>query len=295
MESTKNILVTGSNGQLGCEFRAIADQFPQFNFDFTGRMDLDITLESRVKDYILKHKPDAVINCAAYTNVEKSEEDIEDAELGNTFSPGFIAKACHEAESLLVHYSTDYVFDGLKGSPYSEEDQPAPLSQYGRTKLEGERLIDEIHKRAFVIRTSWVYSTFGHNFYKTMLRLARERGELKVVSDQFASPTYARSLAMDTLRLLDKSLVRREHVDYGLYHYTQDGVASWADFAKEIMTQSKMDVPVHKVLSTEFPMKAKRPAYSKLDNSKFKKNTGIIPLTWQEGLAECIRISQTNL
>ncbi len=295
MESPKNILVTGSNGQLGNEFRVIAPLFPQFNFDFAGRVELDITLESRVKDYILKEKPDAVINCAAYTNVEKSEEDIEDAELGNILAPGFIAKACHEAESLMVHYSTDYVFDGQKKSPYSEEDQPAPLSQYGRTKLEGERLIDEIHKRAFIIRTSWVYSTYGHNFYKTMLRLARERGELKVVSDQFASPTYARNLAIDTLKLLDKSLVRQEHVDYGLYHYTQDGVASWADFAQEIMNQSKMDVPVYNVSTSEFPMKAIRPAYSKLDNSKFKKNTGITPLSWQEGLAECFRISQKNL
>ncbi len=282
------LLITGANGQLGNEFRDLEESRGEFRFLFAGKQELDVTVESWVKKIILQHKPDAVINCAAYTNVEKAEDEPEMAYAGNALSAGNLAEACHEANALLVHISTDYVFDGEKRTPYNEEDEVAPLNIYGKSKLEGERLIDEKTDRYYTLRTSWLYSTHGHNFYKTMLRLGREKEFLAVVSDQIASPTYAGQLAQDTLALVNKTLIHQEHVPYGLYHYTQSGIASWFDFASEIISQSGLTTPVKPISSGSFPVKAIRPAYSKLDTSKWEKNTGMIVPGWKESLTQCI-------
>ena len=283
------ILITGADGQLGMEFRRLADQHPHFQFLFVGKLDLDVTVETWVMNHILEQKPDAVINCAAYTNVERAEDEPEMAMLGNCAAAGFLADACHAAGSLLVHISTDYVFDGKKKTPYKEYDHTKPLNIYGHSKWQGEKLVGEKSKRHFIIRTSWLYSTYGHNFMKTMLRLGKELNELKVVADQTASPTHAANLATDILILLNKVLVHQESVDFGVYHYSQKGEASWYDFAVEIMHQAKMNVTITAVSSDAFPVKAIRPRYSKLDHSKWEKNTGLSPIHWKEGLTECMR------
>ncbi|MCC6601170.1 MAG: dTDP-4-dehydrorhamnose reductase [Crocinitomicaceae bacterium] len=288
-ESTeKKIIVTGANGQLGHDFRALEYIFSDFSFLFLSKLEFDISLEHRVHEFIAHEKPDAVINCAAYTNVERAEDEPENALLVNATSAGFLADACKESGSLLVHFSTDYVFDGLKNKPYNEDDPVNPVSAYGRSKLAGERLIDEKLKRHIILRTSWMYSSYGHNFYKTIVRLAKENGVLNVVGDQVSSPTYARHLAHDVLDLLTQILVEQKHFEYGIYHYSQEGTASWWDFAREIVMNKKLFVPVNKLTTPDFPAKAKRPAYSKLDNSKFIRNTGIRPLSWKEGLTACI-------
>lgn len=282
------IIVAGADGQLGTEFRALQHIYPDLAFDFLSRTDLDIALESRVMAKISNDAPAAVINCAAYTNVERAQDEKENAFIINAHSAGYLAKACDEANALLIHFSTDYVFDGKKNSPYIESDEVNPLSVYGESKLEGERLIESFCKRNFVLRTSWLYSTHGHNFYKTMVRLAGEKGALQVVNDQTASPTYARHLAHDVLELLDLVVVQTKQVDYGLYHYSQGGQASWYDFAKEIVINKKLAVPVLPIKTEQTHTKAMRPVFSKLNATKFTKATNITPPSWKEGLSACV-------
>jgi dTDP-4-dehydrorhamnose reductase len=285
------LLITGAGGQLGQEFRMLAASHTAFQFLFVTKQELDVTVESWVQKFVTDHKPAAIVNCAAYTNVERAENEPEMANAGNAIAASNLAVACHDNGAMLVHISTDYVFDGKKDAPYREEDEVNPLNVYGKSKLEGERLIDEKMDRYYILRTSWLYSTFGHNFYKTMLRLAQEKGALNVVSDQFASPTYAGALAKDILRLLEKTIIRQEHVDYGLYHYTQTGIASWYQFAQEIIHRHGLAVPVHPVNTGAFPTKAIRPAYSKLDTHKWEKNTGLPLKDWQTALGDCVGAS----
>ncbi len=284
------ILVSGANGQLGREFRRIHHSFPEFQFILADKIELDVTVESWVMDYLKKHRPAVVINCAAYTNVERAEDEIEFANQTNRYAPGFLAKACKEMESLLIHISTDYVFDGSQEKPYTETDEVHPLNVYGESKLEGERLIDEKTDRHIIIRTSWLYSTFGHNFFKTMIRLAKANGELNVVNDQKSSPTYAGNLANDILVLLKKSIIEEQNIPYGIYHYSHEGEATWFDFASEIVKQLHLDVPVNPVHSGEHPVKAIRPSYSKLDNTKWNKIMSIPDLHWKDGLKKCVEV-----
>lgn len=288
------ILITGANGQLGMEFRMIHEQHTQFEFLFASKLDLDVTVESWIHDYIALHKPDAVVNCAAYTNVELAEEQPEESNLCNSLAPGFIADACHKHNALLVHLSTDYVFNGNQKTPYTELDQPNPINVYGESKLEGERLVDEKIQRHYTIRASWLYGNYGRNFFRTMLRLASEKQTLNVVNDQFASPTYARNFASDIVLLLQKAIVDDTPPDYGLYHYSQESTASWFDFASEIVSISGFETPVNPVNTGRFPTKAIRPIFSKLDNSKWQKNTGIIPIDWKSGLRQCFADKPVN-
>jgi dTDP-4-dehydrorhamnose reductase len=239
-------------------------------------------------------RPDIVVNAAAYTNVERAEDDNEGAMAGNALGPAYIAEACKSIEALLVHVSTDYVFDGNSQKPYSEEDAPHPINYYGQSKLEGERGIDAIFDHYFIIRTSWLYDSHGHNFFNTMLRLAKERGELSVVNDQFATPTYAGALANDILMLLKRKYVDHVTIPCGLYHYTHDGVASWFDFAAAIMQAVGLAVPVKPVNSGLFPTKAKRPSYSKLAITKWQEITGLPVLTWQEALHQCVLLMKNR-
>ena len=292
--ASKHILVVGAGGQLGQALRNVAGDFNEFHFTFWERVALDITVESWVEERITALKPDIVINAGAYTNVERAEEDYEGARNGNALAPGFLAKVCKSIEALLVHVSTDYVFDGKLKRPYSEEDLPHPLNQYGLSKLEGERAIDAVFDHYFILRTSWLYGTYGHNFYNTMLRLAKERGELNVVNDQFATPTWVGLFARDILAMLRKKYAQGISIPCGLYHYTHDGVASWCEFAKAIMEVHGFRVPVNGVDSSHFPTKAKRPGYSKLDNSKWKNATGLTTYTWQEALQQCCSVVENQ-
>jgi len=289
-KSKLHVLVVGSGGQLGHALRLQSNHFPEFQFTFWNRSELDITVESWVHERIAALKPDIVINAAAYTNVERAEEDREGAVAGNTRGPSYLAETCKSMEALLVHISTDYVFNGNSKRPYTEEDEPQPLNAYGQSKLDGERAIDAVFDHYYILRTSWLYDSFGHNFYNTMLRLARERGELSVVNDQFATPTFAGILAHDILLLLKRKYWEHIPIPCGLYHYTHEGEASWWDFAVAIMSEQGLAVPVHPVDSSRFPTKAKRPTYSKLDITKWKNATGIPAYTWQEALHECVSI-----
>jgi dTDP-4-dehydrorhamnose reductase len=284
---TLKIAVTGANGQLGQELRALQSSHPEYEFHFFSKSEWDIAIESLTMEMLEQLKPDAVINAAAYTNVEKAEEDEEGAMAGNALGPGYLAAACKETGALLIHISTDYVFDGQKKSPYVEEDDVHPLNAYGRSKLAGERAIDAVSDRYFILRTSWLYSSFGHNFYKTMLRLAREKGQLAVVHDQIASPTYAGFLAKDVLQLIHKRLQLQQSIPYGIYHYTQLGEASWFDFACSIMAAHGLNIPVEAVSSERFPTKAIRPSYSKLSTQLWEQHTGITTQPWQDGVAAC--------
>ncbi|MFY7708803.1 MAG: dTDP-4-dehydrorhamnose reductase [Flavobacteriales bacterium] len=280
------VAVTGSSGQLGQDFQAILEEYPAMDFTFYSRHDLDVTDEKACLEILTNLRPDFIINAAAYTNVEKAEEDKEANKAGNELAPLYLARAAKSINATLIHISTDYVFDGKKELPLDELTSVNPLNEYGRAKLNGENNVLNSGARAIVLRTSWLYSTFGHNFMKTMIRLAKEKGELNVVSDQFASPTYARSLAHDINRMIIR-LDAGQDIELGRYHYSQHGVASWFDFAKEIVKVYELNVPVHPVDSNRFPTKAIRPKYSKLAADKFEKNTGIELLSWQEGLMQC--------
>ena len=290
MKSGKlRIAVTGSNGQLGSELRFLAERQPDMEFLFFSKAEWDIAIESMNEERISMLHLDAVINAAAYTNVEKAEEDSESALAANALGPGYLAATCKKHGVLPIHISTDYVFDGSQRAPYTEEDTVHPLNIYGASKLQGERTIDAVTDRYFILRTSWLYSTYGHNFFKTMVRLGRERGALTVVNDQIASPTYARFLAEDILHLIRKKLIEHAPIPYGVYHYTQLGEASWFDFAKEIILSHRIEASVDPVDSNRFPTKAKRPSYSKLSTTKWEQNTGISLHTWQEGVHACVQ------
>jgi dTDP-4-dehydrorhamnose reductase len=289
MENTTKpiVLVTGANGQLGNEFQVLHWIYSDLDFVFCDRQELDISNAEKVAQKIAELKPTAVVNCAAYTNVEKAEDETESANLFNGQAIEYLANACNSVNATLVHISTDYVFDGSKNAPYVESDEVNPINAYGRSKLLGEKMATSAEKH-YIIRVAWLYSTFGNNFFKTMIRLAKERGELKVVSDQFGCPTYARYLANDILTLLEKTLVEKKQIDYGTYHYSHEGKASWYEFAKEIVLNTGLNVPVYAVNSEAFPTKAIRPKYSKLNPNKWNAALDGPIHTWKEALMQCI-------
>ncbi|MFJ1430450.1 dTDP-4-dehydrorhamnose reductase [Capnocytophaga canimorsus] len=275
----KNILVTGANGQLGSEIQNI--QGKTKNYFFTDASDLDITDRQAISDFVKKNNIQIVVNCAAYTNVDKAEDDIQTANLINNIAVGYLAEVCKENNASLIHISTDYVFGGTKNTPYSETDPTEPLGIYGRTKLEGEKAIQNADIDYLIIRTSWLYSlSFGHNFVKTIQRLSSERNELKVVFDQVGTPTNARDLATFIVHIIEKDLCKKREV----YHFSNEGVCSWFDFATEIVRMSGNDCLVKPCLSSEFPSKVKRPSYSVLDKSKLKNDFNYTISHWKEAL-----------
>nr|SMD29025.1 Spore coat polysaccharide biosynthesis protein spsK [Capnocytophaga canimorsus] len=280
-ETMKNILVTGANGQLGSEIQNI--QGKTKNYFFTDASDLDITDRQAISDFVKKNNIQIVVNCAGYTNVDKAEDDIQTANLINNIAVGYLAEVCKENNASLIHISTDYVFGGTKNTPYSETDPTEPLGIYGRTKLEGEKAIQNADIDYLIIRTSWLYSlSFGHNFVKTIQRLSSERNELKVVFDQVGTPTNARDLAAFIVHIIEKDLYKKREV----YHFSNEGVCSWFDFAAEIVRMSGNDCLVKPCLSSEFPSKVKRPSYSVLDKSKLKNDFNYTISHWKEALKE---------
>lgn len=279
----KYILITGANGQLGNEMRRLAVKHPEYQYYFTDAAELDICNREAVMDFVASHPVDCIVNCAAYTAVDRAEEDVELCERLNALAPGHLADAAQAYGAALIQVSTDYVFDGTAHRPYTEQDVTCPNSVYGRTKLQGEQEAMARCSRAMVIRTAWLYSTFGNNFVKTMLRLGRERDRLGVVFDQIGTPTYARDLARAIFAAIGKEVVS------GVYHFSNEGVCSWYDFTKAIHRIAGVTTcrvcPLH---SAEYPAKAPRPAYSVLDKTKIKKTLGIEIPHWEESLAECI-------
>lgn len=279
----KNILITGANGQLGNEMRVVSAEQEQLTYHFTDVAELDICDIEAIERYVVDHAIDCIVNCAAYTNVNKAEEDTELCDKLNHLAPANLARVAAKHQIGLIHVSTDYVFNGEHYVPYKEDEPTCPNSVYGATKLAGEQAILSIHPEAVVIRTAWLYSTFGNNFVKTMLRLGSEREELGVVFDQIGTPTYARDLARTIQHIMVKGIVP------GIYHYSNEGVCSWYDFTKMIFALGGITSCQLKPLHTdEYPTPAARPHYSVLDKTKIKQTYGIDVPYWVDSLRECI-------
>ena len=281
------ILITGANGQLGNEMRRVALGIPNCEFFFTDVAELDITDANAVNSFVKDNAVSMVVNCAAYTNVDRAEDDVEMAEKINCSAVGILANACCEVGATLVHVSTDYVFDGSNNVPYTELDPVAPLGVYGKTKLMGEELVQRSGCNYVIFRTSWLYSKHGHNFMKTMAKLTAERESLNVVFDQVGTPTFAGDLA-DVIGIFIGKLENTKLIKE-IYHFSNEGVCSWYDFAVEIaflMGNSKCSIaPCH---SNEFPSKVTRPSFSVLDKTKIKNDLGISIPYWINSLAKCI-------
>lgn len=289
----KNIAVTGANGQLGKALQKLAVKYPEFNFLFTDIDTLDIGNKEAVLSYLKSHYISTIINAAAFTAVEKAEEEEEKAYHINAIAVRNLAEAAYETRAKLIHISTDYVFDGTHHLPYVETDATHPVSAYGRTKLAGEIMIQETGTDAIIIRTSWLYSEEGNNFLKTMMRLGKEQTELRVVFDQIGTPTYAGDLAGAILAILKRAEKGDFHV--GIYHYSSEGVCSWYDFACKIMELADLSCHVFPVTSKEYPTRAIRPSYSVLNKSKIKNTYGINILHWEESLKSLFSSSVFNL
>jgi len=279
-----NILVTGAKGQLGSEIKDISSDY-NYKFFFTDRDSLDISNEESLKLFIQNNNINIIINCAAYTAVDKAEEDEVNADKINHLAVKYLAKLSKEKNIKLIHISTDYVFNGKAFKPYIESDTTNPNGVYGRTKLDGENAMLSINPdNSIIIRTSWVYSSFGANFVKTMLRLGKDRDSLGVIYDQVGTPTYARDLAKAILDILPKI----SNTKVGIYNYSNEGVLSWYDFAKEIMRMAKLDCKINPIETKEYPTPATRPHYSLFNKSKIKKEFAIEIPFWKDSLDQCL-------
>lgn len=275
-----NILVTGANGQLGSELKKIGFS-PLDEVFFTDVAELDITDRKAVESYVSRNDIDTIVNCAAYTAVDRAEEEPEKAELINVKAVENLVEVASREGCLLVHVSTDYVFDGTASEPYTEKSPVNPQTVYGRTKLAGERAVKKSGCLAIIIRTAWLYSEYGSNFVKTILRLAKEKGELNVVADQVGTPTYAADLASAIVHVLADDCVAEKT---GVYHFSNEGVCSWYEFAQEIVRLGGVKCNVNAVSTADYPAKAHRPAYSVLDKTKIKQVFGVTVPEWKEAL-----------
>lgn len=283
----KRILVTGANGQLGNEMRLLAALFPGFTFDFTDIAELDLCNQEMVLDYCTRTKPSYIINCAAYTAVDKAEDDTDLCYKVNRDAVSNIARAARAINAKVLHVSTDYVFDGTNHSPYVESDPVCPASVYGKSKLEGEEVLLASCPDAVIIRTSWLYSIFGNNFVKTMIKLGKEREKLTVIFDQVGTPTYAGDLASALMQIVVAS--EKGAFVPGIYHFSDEGVCSWYDFTISIHRLAGITTcQVLPIETKDYPAKAARPAYSVLNKSKIKAVYGITIPHWETSLAVCI-------
>ncbi len=282
--SKQNILLTGCNGQLGSEIRALENQYEDYCFFNTDVNELDITNQLAVEHFVASHEISGIVNCAAYTAVDKAESAKEQCTTLNTVAPAYLAAAMEKRGGWMIHISTDYVFNGTKHTPYLESDTPSPDSVYGSTKLAGELGVTKFCSRSMIIRTAWLYSPFGNNFVKTMIRLGSERSELGVIFDQIGTPTYAHDLAQAILTIIVKG------IQPGVYHFTDEGVTSWYDFTKSIHRISGItSCHVRPLHTSEYPTAARRPYYSVLDKSKIKTAYDIEIPHWEESLEKCIQ------
>jgi dTDP-4-dehydrorhamnose reductase len=281
--ATKNILVTGANGQLGMEFRELAPRYSGFRFLFAAKEELSITDQASVDAYFSKHSIHFCINCAAYTAVDKAETDKAEAILVNETAVANLAATCQKYGSVFFHFSTDYVFDGTGSRPYQETDTTSPVNFYGETKLRGELAALQNNPQSVIIRTSWVYSRFGKNFVKTMMRLMSEKAEIGVVADQFGSPTYARELAVAVMQIIEG-----DSITPGVYHYCNEGVISWHQFALAIKELALSNCKVNGIETKAYPTPAARPHYSALDCKKISENFGLKLNPWKDSLKQCI-------
>ncbi|GBF48784.1 dTDP-4-dehydrorhamnose reductase [Leptospira ryugenii] len=278
------VLVTGASGQLGSEIREVSSRFrDQIEIVYLKREDLSLDDESSVSAFLKENQIQTIINAAAYTAVDLAEKEIESAELGNALIPEVLAKVCAKLNLRLIHISTDFVFNGESNRPLKETEKISPVSIYGKSKAKGEELVLAHLSNAVVIRTSWLYSKFGNNFMKTMMRLSKERKELRVIYDQIGTPTWARDLAVVCLCVVVNPAVS------GIYHYSNEGVASWYDFAFDIVQAVNPSVKVFPIETKDYPTPARRPAYSVLDKSKIKEHLKIEIPHWRKSLELCLK------
>lgn len=286
MSNKHRILVTGANGQLGCELRRLGGASPN-DYIFTDVAELDITDARAVDAMVGSERVDVIINCAAYTNVDRAEEEALVAEKINAHAVGNLARAAKKHNATLFHISTDYVFGDEGNTPRTEDMPTRPLGVYGRTKLQGEQAITESGCKAIIIRTAWLYSEFGNNFLKTMLRLTAEREHINVVFDQVGSPTYAGDLALAIFSIIEGDMYTGRE---GIYHFSDEGVCSWYDFAVEIARAvGNSRCNIEPCRSKDFPTKATRPSYSVLDKDKIKRLFGIVIPHWRESMFYCLK------
>ncbi len=289
----KSILVTGANGQLGMELQQITNRYPGFHFIFTTRKEMPLDDLAAIGKTISEHKPAYVVNCAAYTAVDKAETEKELAFQINAEAAGVLARSCKSNNTQLIHISTDYVFKGDGNRPYTEDDPTDAVNLYGESKLQGEQKVLHEDPSSIIIRTAWVYSAFGKNFVKTMLRLMAEKEQINVVSDQYGTPTYAADLAeaiMKIITVLDDANMPTGTNKYGgIYHFSNEGNISWYDFAVAIRDLSASNCAVNPIPTSQYPTPASRPAYSVLDKSKIRKTFGVIPKDWKASLANCLK------
>ena len=280
------IVVTGANGQLGRSIRQLSVERRELDFIFTDIDSLDIGNRDAVLAFAETHPVDFIVNCAAYTAVDKAEEEEEQCRRINTDAVAYLGEAAQHIGARILHVSTDYVFGGDSYMPYQENDPVSPTSVYGRTKLAGEKALLAVCPDAIIVRTAWLYSEYGHNFMKTMLRLGAERPEIRVVNDQIGSPTYAGDLAEAILSLLEKE--RQGEQNSGIYHYTNEGVCSWYDFAHSIIRIAGLPAKVIPIPTREYPTAAKRPAYSVLSKEKIKREYHWVIPHWEDSLRKCL-------
>lgn len=280
------IAVSGKNGQLGSEMQQLAATLPAFDFIFTDREDMDLSDNASIEQFFRQHQPAFFVHGAAYTAVDKAETEKEAAFAINATATGIIAAQCKLYNTVLIYISTDYVFNGSSHLPYEPDDKPDPINHYGYTKLVGEQLAMENNLHTIVIRTSWVYSTYGHNFVKTMLRLMKQRPDLSVVSDQFGSPTYAADLAKAIVEVIKYCTIHPPQ--RGIFHFSNEGNISWYEFAATIKGMAKLPCQVHAIATDQYPTPAKRPVYTVMDKQKIQSVFGVEIRNWQDSLQECI-------
>ena len=280
-----NILITGSNGQLGNEIRVISENYLQHQFFFTDVAELDITDLSAIENFVSENKMEAIINCAAYTAVDKAEDDVDLCYKINCDAVKNLGEIARKFGLKMIHVSTDYVFDGNSNIPYTEDMSVNPTTVYGKSKLEGDTELMQICPDAIIIRTSWLYSSFGNNFVKTMLRLGREKDHLNVIFDQIGTPTYAADLADTILKIIASG-----NLVAGIYHFSDEGVCSWYDFTRSIHRLAGIKCNVHPIESKDYPVRTPRPHYSVLNKRKIKKTFSIIIPHWEESLEKCIKL-----
>lgn len=279
------VLVTGAGGQLGSEIAKISKDYPEMEFLFVDREEMPLENEAQILSFLDKSTPQIIISAGAYTAVDKAEEENILADQINHLAVDTISKWCTKNEAKLVHVSTDYIFDGLSKTPYKEEDASDPINWYGETKLRAEKAIANNDTNAVIIRTSWVYSEYGHNFVKTMLRLMNERDSISVVNDQIGTPTYAYDLAQAIIKIITSNQWKP-----GVFHYSNEGEISWYEFAVAIKELSNINCEVKGVTSEEFPTIAKRPSYSLLDKTKIKTTYNLSVPNWKDSLSACLKI-----
>ena len=286
-----SILVTGSKGQLGNEIKILSNNYKDIEFHFHDIDTLDLTDYKLLEDFFKKYKPLFLINCAAYTAVDKAEKEKELAFRLNAEVPGNLAGLCQKFSTKLIHISTDYVFDGKNYRPYKEDDVPNPLSVYAKSKFEGENRILEFNN-SIIIRTSWLYSSSGNNFVRTMLKIGKDKKELRVVYDQIGSPTYAADLADVILRIINSSIINEKNFVPGIYHYSNEGICSWFDFAVEILRIAGIKCKVWPIESKEYPTPAKRPLYCVMNKDKIKSTYNLEIPHWKDSLDKFFKIYQ---